>query len=160
MSTSSLSRSEFIDLRSLNNLVVWILSDLPVTFSIFFYTFQTECAEDPLAFLTTLAKPISLHIVCNLSPGEMKLEYIWHRLWICLLCNLYWCDTSRHSVHFLAPFRNICTYLYTASAQSNPVSSAWCVLSHGCDKLDIRWYTFTRCKMDLDDCKQWHDRVQ
>ena len=34
MSTSSLSRSEFIDLRSLNNLVVWILSDLPVTFSI------------------------------------------------------------------------------------------------------------------------------
>ena len=57
-------------------------------------------------------------------------------------------------------FSTISQYTYTASAHSNPLSLACCVLSHGYDKFDIRRYKFTRCKMDLDDYKQWHDGAQ
>ena len=151
MSTSSVSRSEFFDLRSLNNLVshLLILSKQNVLRT---YGVSMRFSQP---WRSTFHQT-SLHCVYFLSPDlpqsfsvEMEFEYIWHRLWICLLCNLYWCDASRHSVHFSVPFRNMCTLprLIQTLCLQLAVCSLAC-LWQTWHKI-IRWYKFTRCKMDL-----------
>ena len=151
MSTSSVSRSEFFDLRSLNNLVSHLLmlskQNVLRTYGVSMRFSQPWRNKFHQFFYTVCI--FFRQISRNLSPWRWSSNTFDMALnLLALQPVLVWRIKAFGTC--LVPFRNMCTLprlIQTLCLQLGVFSRY--------DKLDIRWYKFTRCKMDLDDYKQW-----